>query len=143
MKTLKSLMLGLMLMVTGATVNAAVPVIESENLTKTYAINTYVNAMTRGKLDGLNDVLDRSVKFSMLRGKEMLSFDKKEMLGYMQKSKNVNQACTTSTTVVENTGDSSVIRVDMQFDNFVRSNYLTVANTGNGWKITKVYTEFK
>ncbi len=25
---------------------------------------------------------------------------------------------------------------------FVRSNYVTIANTGNGWKITNVYSVF-
>ena len=143
MKTLKSIMLGLVLMVVCGTVKANTPITESDNLTKTYAVNTYVNAMTRGKLDGLNEVLDNSVKFSMLRGKQMLSFDKKQMLTFMQKAKNVNQACTTSTSVVESNADVAVVRVDMHFDGFVRSNYLTVANTSNGWKITNVYSVFK
>ena len=135
-------MFALVLMVACGTVKANT-VNEDANLTKTYAVNTYVNAMTRGKLDGLNEVLDKSVKFSMLRGKEMLSFDKKQMLSFMQKDKNVSQACTTSTTVVESNADVAVVRVDMQFDGFVRSNYLTVANTGSGWKITNVYSVFK
>ena len=60
MKTLKSIMLGLALLVVCGTVKAnTIP--EAENLTKTYAVNTYVNAMTRGKLDGLKDVLSQSV----------------------------------------------------------------------------------
>lgn len=144
MKTIKSIVLGLaLLVVCGTSVNAAATLDKNDGLTKTYAVNTYVNAMTRGKLDGFNDVLDKSAKFSMLRGKQVLNFDKKEMMQYMQKGKNVSQACTTSTSIVESNDDTAVIRVDMQYDNFVRSNYLTIANTGSGWKITKVYSVFK
>ncbi|TWR27345.1 nuclear transport factor 2 family protein [Mucilaginibacter pallidiroseus] len=144
MKTIKSIVLGLaLLVVCGTSVNATAIIDKNDGLTKTYAVNTYVNAMTRGKLDGFNDVLDKSARFSMLRGKQVLNFDKKEMMQYMQKGKNVSQACTTSTSIVESNDDAAVIRVDMQYDNFVRSNYLTIANTGNGWKITKVYSVFK
>ena len=143
MKTLKSIILGLALLVVCGSVQANTPTLERDNLTKTYAVNTYVNAMTRGKLDGFNEVLDKSVKFSMLRGKNMLTFDKKEMLTYMKKDKDLSLACTTSTSIVESNADVAVVRVDMQFDGFVRSNYLTVANTTEGWKITNVYSVFK
>jgi hypothetical protein len=143
MKTLKSIILGLALLVVCGTVQANTPPNESDNLTKTYAVNTYVNAMTRGKFDGLNDVLDQSAKFSMLRNKKVLSFTKKEMLDFMKSDKNVQQSCITSTSIVENDTNVAVIRVDMKFDDFVRSNYVTVANTGKGWKITNVYSVFK
>lgn len=135
-------MLGLVLLtVCGAAKANFIP--KPENLTKTYAVNTYVNAMTRGKLDGFNDVLDQSVKFSMLRGKDILCFDKTQMVDFMKKIKNIQQTCTTSTHVVENSNDVVVVRVDMKFEDFVRSNYVTVANTGNGWKITNVHSVFK
>jgi len=135
-------MLGLVLLtVCGAVKANAIP--KPENLTKTYAVNTYVNAMTRGKLDGFNDVLDQSVKFSMLRGKNILCFDKNQMVDFMKKQKNIQQTCTTSTQIVENSNDVVVVRVDMKFENFIRSNYVTVANTGGGWKITNVHSVFK
>ncbi|MBD1392958.1 nuclear transport factor 2 family protein [Mucilaginibacter glaciei] len=142
MKTLKSIMLGLALLIIGGTVKAHTPPV-NDNLTKTYAVNTYINAITRGKMDGLSDVLDKSVKFSMLRGNDVLSFDKKEMLDFMRKDRNVQQSCLTSTHVVESSNDIAMVRVDMQYDNFVRSNYVTIANTGAGWKITSVYSVFK
>ncbi len=53
MKTLKSLMLGLALLVAGTAAKAA-DKIEGENLTKNFAINTYIDAMTRGKVQGFN-----------------------------------------------------------------------------------------
>lgn len=140
MKTLKSMMLGLaLLLVCGAAMASSTKV---ENLTKTYAINTYVDAMTRGKLDGFNDVLDKTAQFSLLRGKTVLSFSKKQMLDYLRGNKNVEQACTISTSVINSDANIAVVKVDMKFNDFVRSNYVTIANTGNGWKITNVYSVF-
>jgi hypothetical protein len=142
MKTLKSIILGLALVAVCGIARANNNP-EVVNASTTHAIDTYVDAMTRGKLSGLNGVLDQSVKFSMLRGKQVISFTKKEMLDFLQANKNVEQLCTTNTSVVESNADISVVRVDMQFDGFVRTNYVTLANTGNGWKITNVYSVFK
>ena len=142
MKTLKSIMLGLALLIVCSAAKANDNT-EGENLTINYAINTYVDAMTRGKVQGLNEVIDQSAKFSMLRGKSVLSFTKSEMIESLKANKNVDQDCTTSTSIVESNSDLAVVKVDMQFDGFVRSNYVTIANTGRGWKITNVYSVFK
>ena len=85
MKTLKSILLGLALMVVCVAVKANNT--DDGKLTQNHAINTYVDAMTRGKLEGLNDVLDQSAQFSMLRGKTVLSFSKKQMVENLQANK--------------------------------------------------------
>jgi len=115
---------------------------DNSKLTQTYAVNTYVDAMTRGRLNGLNDVLDNSASFSMVRGKQVLSFDKKQMLDYFKTNRNTEQLCTTSTSVVESNANIAIVKVDMKYAEFTRSNYVTIANTGNGWKITNVYSTF-
>jgi hypothetical protein len=140
MKTLKSITLALVLLLSFGAANAAS---KAERLSKNYAINTYIDAMSRGKLQGLNDVLDPTAKFSMLRGTQVLSFSKNEMIGFMKGNQNVEQSCTVNTSEVESNDNISVIKVDMQYNGFIRSNYVTVANTGAGWKITNVYSVFK
>ncbi|AMR30205.1 hypothetical protein A0256_01610 [Mucilaginibacter sp. PAMC 26640] len=142
MKKLKSIMLGLTLLVVCSAAKATT-LNDNDNLTATHAVNTYVDAMTRGRLSGLNEVLDSSVKFSMLRGKKLLSFSKKEMMDFFKADKNVEQSCTTSTSIVESNADVKLVKVDMKFQEFTRTNYVTLANTGDGWKITNVYSVFK
>ncbi|MES2060368.1 MAG: nuclear transport factor 2 family protein [Bacteroidota bacterium] len=141
MKTLKSVTLALALFAICSFAKASdVP---TENLTKTHAINVYVDAMTRGRINDLNQVLDQSARFSMQRGKSVMRFSKKEMTDYLKNQKNIEQACTTSTDIVEENADSAIVKVDMNFEHFTRTNYVTIANTGNGWKITNVYSVFK
>ncbi|MEO3407157.1 nuclear transport factor 2 family protein [Mucilaginibacter sp. CAU 1740] len=142
MKTLKSLMLGLALLVAGTAAKAANK-IDGENLTKNFAINTYIDAMTRGKLSGFSEVVDQSAKFSMLRGTTVLSFGKTEVVDQLKSTKNTEQDCITSTSVVESNNDLAVVKVDMKYSTFTRSNYVTITNTGSGWKITNVYSVFK
>jgi len=142
MKTLKSIIAAVALVIVCGAAKANVNA-EGDNLTRNFAINTYVDAMTRGKIQGLGDVVDQSAKFNMLRGKNVLSFTKNEMIESIKSNKNIEQNCTTSTTIMESNADMAVVKVDMQFDGFVRTNYVTVANTGKGWKITNVYSVFK
>lgn len=140
MKTLKSIMLGLALLLLCGAVKANNI---DDRLTPNYAINTFVDAMTRGKLAGINEVLDKSVEFSMLRGKTVLSFTRSEMLEFLKSNKNIEQTCTTSTSIVESNANVTIVKVAMKYSDFVRNNYVTIANTGNGWKITNVYSVFK
>jgi tRNA U55 pseudouridine synthase TruB len=141
MKTLKSIVLGLALLVVTSVVKADEP--STVMLTRNHAVNTYIKAMTQGINNDLNDVLDQTAKFSTLRGNKVVSFDKEEMMTFAKQNENVSQACTTTVTEVQSNADVSVVKVDMHFGNFTRTNYVTMANTGNGWKITNVYSVFK
>ncbi len=141
MKTLRSIALGMALLATVCVANAAEK--PAERLSIHYAINTYIDAISRGRLQGIDEVLDPTVKFSMLRGTTVLSYGKAEMLKFMKGEQNVEQACTISTAQVESNDHISVMKVDMNYNGFVRSNYVTIANTGEGWKITSVYSVFK
>jgi len=140
MKTLKSLFLGLALLVITNVVKADEP---AAIITRNQAITAYVNAMTLGQNSGLNEVIDQSAKFSILRGKSVISFDKADLMKFAGQNANIKQACTTTTTEVESNADMSVVKVDMKYENFTRTNYVTMANTEDGWKITNVYSVFK
>jgi hypothetical protein len=66
MKTLKSIFLGLALLVITNVVKADEP---AAIITRNQAITAYINAMTLGQNSGLNEVIDQSAKFSILRQK--------------------------------------------------------------------------
>lgn len=142
MKTLK-LFVPLLSLLIAFTTASAKNLPDEGIFTKTHAINTYVDAMARGKLDGFDQVIDSSAKFTMLRkDKRLISYNKTEMIAFLNKIKNVEENCTTSTAIIQNTADMIVAKVDMQFEGFTRSNYVSIANTGNGWKIINVYSVF-
>ena len=141
MKTLKSIFLGLALLATATIVKA--DDIKTVNSTKTNAVDAYVSAITLGQNADLGDLIENNAKFNFLRGKEVLSFGKAAMMKFAGENKNVRQECTTSVSEVESNDDMSIVKVDMNYGNFTRTNYVTVANTGEGWKITNVYSVFK
>lgn len=143
MKTLKTIALALILVVTFGAAKANTTNADNEMLTVNHAVNTYVNAMIHGQVADLQAVIDANAKFTMLRGSKMLSFTKAEIVGQVQENENVDQDCKTTVTVRESNADLTVVKVDMKYNGFTRTNYVTLANTTDGWKITNVYSVFK
>lgn len=141
MKNLKSIMLVLALLMVYNAARADRP--RPGILTKNHAINTYIDAMTRGKLSGVNDILDQNATFSTLRGKQVLSFGKQDMLKYLKENKDIDMDCTTNTSVIQSNADITLVKVDMKYETAVRCSYITLVNTGEGWKITNVYSVIK
>jgi hypothetical protein len=141
MKTLKSVTVALALFATCSFAKANdVP---PADLTKSYAINTYIDAMTHGKLGNVKQVIDPSATFSIQRGDDVLSFTKDQIIADLKSQENIEQECTTTNQVVDESSNKVVVKVDMAFYNFTRTNYVTIANTGKGWKITNVNSVFK
>ncbi len=135
-------MLAFVLLTLGAAVRANTKP-GNERLTQTHAVNTYIAAMTAGKLDGIAEVLDQNVQFNLLRGTKLCSFNKAQILNDFKANENVEQNCTISTSVAEENSEVTVIKVDFKYADFVRTNYVSMVNTGDGWKITNVYSVFK
>ena len=115
---------------------------KNEKLTMRYAISAYVDAFAHGRSIGLAEIIDDNAKFCHTRGQRVFSFTKTEILESLKSQKNVEQNCTTTSRIVENTGNLVVYKVQMKYENFSRINYVTMSDTGSGWKITNVSSVF-
>lgn len=140
MKTLKSIMLGLALVI-ACTAAKAINKPIAAALTKNDALNTYVNAVIHGKLDGLANVLDESVKLTMHRGDNTHILNKKEILESFKATENVEQGCTYATTIVKDTPKGMVVKLEMKYDGYVRTNLLTISLDHDDFKIIKIETQ--
>jgi len=143
MKTLKSIILGSIIVLTFGAAKANTIKADNEALTVNRAVTSYINAVAHGQTSDLDAVIDKNAEFTMLRGKTMLSFNKAEVLKSLKSDENVEQACTTTAAVTQSNSDMAVVKVDMKYNGFTRTNYVTLTNTGEGWKITNVYSVFK
>ncbi|MGI4727337.1 MAG: nuclear transport factor 2 family protein [Janthinobacterium lividum] len=141
MKTLKKIFIALLVTLTFTVAKANTPNIK-ERLTMRYAINTYVDAFTHGKSAGIAEIIDDNAKFSHNRGQQVISFSKSQILQSLDSEQNIEQNCTTNTKIIESTTNLVVYKVQMKYQNFSRINYVTMTDTGNGWKITNVSTIF-
>ncbi|RYY06887.1 MAG: hypothetical protein EOP43_04945 [Sphingobacteriaceae bacterium] len=141
MKTLKTIFIALLVTLTFTAAKANGPTAK-EKLTMHYAIATYVDAFAYGKTDGLAEIIDANAKFSHNRGSQVISFSKNQILQNLENVQNIEQNCTTTTKAIETNSNLVVYKVQMKYENFSRVNYVTMTDTGNGWKITNVSTVF-
>lgn len=115
---------------------------KDQKLSMNYAVQTYIDAITQGKVKSLGEVLDNDVKFTMTQGEKIINFNRNEMLNALKGSENVLQNCKTNYAVVEQNDSQSIVKVTMSYDVFTRINYVTITHTNKGWKITNVSSVF-
>lgn len=140
MKTLKSIAAALLIAFSLS--SFAADGTAKEKLEMNYALKTYIEAVTNGKIAALPEVLDKNVKFTSTRGENILSHGKSEMLAALKASENVIQNCVTQFSVVESTPSASIVKVVMKYDGFSKVSYLNLSNTTKGWKITSVSSSY-
>lgn len=140
MKTLKTLTAALLITLSFSAF--AVDGSKAEKLEMNYALKTYIEAVTQGKFGSLTDVLDQEIRFTTTRGEKIINHNKSQMLSGLKFSENVKQNCVTEFSIVESAPNLSVVKVTFKYANFSKVEYLNLANTTKGWKITSVSTSF-
>lgn len=115
---------------------------ESSKISMDHAVKTYIDAIASGKVKGFTEILDNNVKFTITRGEKIISYSRSEMLSFLKNSENITQNCITEHALVEQNALQAIIKVTMKYDTFSRVNYVTMAQTKKGWKITNVSSAF-
>jgi hypothetical protein len=142
MKTLKAMVMGLALLLVCGTSQAAFKTGHG-NLTKDEVMSAYLNAVVHGKLDGIGNAIDEDATFDMKRGSTVNTLYKPQVLNALKSGENIEQACQCTKTVLQDNDDMSMLKVEMKYTDFTRTDVITAQRAGNGWKITKVETSFK
>jgi hypothetical protein len=139
MKTLKSVMAGILLMIVYASANAAIKPVASR-LTKEDVVNIYIDAIAHNDMKGLDGILDDGLQYNIQRGADVRTLHKSDLMDYLQ-SNPADPSVTTKTTIVESGDMHSVVRIDFKYAAYTRSDLLTLDDQG-GWVITKVESSF-
>jgi hypothetical protein len=141
MKTLKAMMMGVaLLFVCGIT--KAAPGSHS-NSTKEEVMDTYLNAVVHGKLNGIDDAIDDDATFRMKRGDKVTTLTKSQVLSSLKISENIDQDCECTKTIMQNDDNISKVKVDMKYKDFTRSDVVTARHEGNKWRIIDVQTTYE
>lgn len=141
MKTIKITFLGLSLFFLLGVAKADEPK-NRVLLTMKFSITSFIDADARGICDGVSDIINENAKFTMMRGDQLISCTKKQIVDQLERLRGVQQNCITSYNVVEASEKYSLIKVIMKYPTFSRINYITMNECSEGWKITNVNSVF-
>ncbi len=140
MKALRIMMMGCAFLLVCVWANAARP--GGGPPTKEQAMNTYLDAVLHGHINGVADIIDDDALFNVKRGNKVSVLLKADILKAFQANENIEQTCQSTKTVIQNDDNVSIVKVDMKYDSFTRTDVITEQHAGNGWKITKVDSSY-
>ena len=140
MKTLKTVISACLLLISVSAFAADDENKEKLNIDNT--LNTYVEAVTNGKIDGLKDILAEDVKFSVARSETVINYTKSQLLNSLKESENVVQNCRTDYKVVKINSLQAMVKVIMKYEGFRKINYINLDKTRTGWKITNISSAY-
>ncbi len=142
MKIIKEVMIGLMLILVVGGANASTSP-RRIDLSKFRAVNTYINAVVHGKLNNVKEVIDDDAFFNIQHGNKYNTVNKPEVLYALSWTENMEQKCKYSKSIVWEDAGMSILKLNMKYADFTRTDIVTLQRAGAEWKITKVETSFK
>ncbi|MXV17807.1 hypothetical protein [Hufsiella ginkgonis] len=115
----------------------------TDKMSMKYAVTIYIDAFSQGKLTGLAEILDENVKLTTSSGTDIRTYSKSDIIYMLKPTRDVEQNCKTSYSVIESLPNQVVVKVNMKYNAFTKVNYVTMAQTVKGWKITNISTVFQ
>src|SRR5215217_463951 len=137
MKTLKSILFGLAMVMVTTIASASVTPSLSSILSKNDVLAVYTNAVMHGNLQNLETALSKDVECNIYRGSQVYKLNRKALLDSFKASENVEQTCQYNTSIISDVDNTMIVRLDQQYEGYVRSSTITIKQQGNDWKITK------
>lgn len=101
---------------------------------------TYVEAITLGNTE-FNKYLFTSDFEYRNAASDQIS-NRSEYLNFLKANKGLKYDCKTTYEILDEAGTTSVGKATMKFANFTRIDYITMVQSKDGWKISKVVTTY-
>lgn len=111
-----------------------------KNVATAKILNTYLEATTLGSTD-LNNFLFAD-DFEYRNSANGDKFNKKQYSTFLKAHKGVQFDCETTYEILDESGQACVAKATMKFSNFTRVDYITLNQTKEGWKVSKVVTSY-
>ncbi|MFI5159334.1 MAG: nuclear transport factor 2 family protein [Sphingobacteriales bacterium] len=140
MKTLRSMLAGVALLFICAAANAITKPAAGK-LTRDEVVKIYIDAITNGNVSKLNNILADDFQFYIKRGDYVNTLGKNGLIDYLKNNTISDTSVKTTTTVMREDDNSSVIKVEFRYAGYSRIDKMTLHETF-GWVITTVECQF-
>lgn len=100
----------------------------------------YVEALTTGNIEYNKHLFTSDFEYRNTANNEVVSRSK--YINFLKENKGLKYNCITSYDILDQTGNTSVAKATMKFDHFTRVDYITMQQSQDGWKVSKVVTTY-
>ena len=110
--------------------------------TSDLAIDHYVAVMTEGQLAGVEQLFTSDFKQKVQASVDNNN-SRSEVISLLKKQKGEQLNCKTSTIILDESGDSMIAKVTMQFEGFTKTDLVSLVNDGGTWKVSQSINSYK
>jgi len=110
--------------------------------TADFALEHYVAVTTEGESAGVEQLFAEDFN-QKIQATNAQSNSRSEVVKSLKKQKGEKLNCTVSTDIIEESADYMVAKVTLKFENFTKTDLVTLERVGNDWKVSKSINSYK
>ncbi|MDR0262584.1 MAG: nuclear transport factor 2 family protein [Sphingobacterium sp.] len=110
--------------------------------TADFALDHYVAVTTEGESAGVEQLFAEDFN-QKIQAANSQSNSRSEVIKSLKKQKGEKLNCTVSTDIIEESADYMVAKVTLKFENFTKTDLVTLERVGNDWKVSKSINSYK
>ncbi|MGE8428407.1 MAG: hypothetical protein ACN6O7_11045 [Sphingobacterium sp.] len=106
------------------------------------ALDHYVAVTTAGESAGVEQLFAEDFN-QKIQATNAQSNSRSAVVKQLKKQKGEKLNCTVSTDILEESADYMVAKVTLKFENFTKTDLVTLERVGNDWKVSKSINSYK
>ncbi|MGJ1229063.1 nuclear transport factor 2 family protein [Sphingobacterium siyangense] len=110
--------------------------------TADFALEHYVAVTTAGESAGVEQLFAADFN-QKIQATNAQSNSRSAVVKLLKKQKGEKLNCTVSTDILEESADYMVAKVTLKFENFTKTDLVTLERVGNDWKVSKSINSYK
>ena len=110
--------------------------------TADFALEHYVAVTTEGESAGVEQLFAEDFN-QKIQASNAQSHSRSAVVKLLKKQKGEKLNCTVSTDILEESTDYMVAKVTLKFENFTKTDLVTLERVGNNWKVSKSINSYK
>ncbi len=110
--------------------------------TADFALDHYVAVTTEGESAGVEQLF--ATDFSQkIQASNVQNHSRSAVVKLLKKQKGEKLNCAVSTDIIEESADYMVAKVTLKFENFTKTDLVTLVREGNDWKVSSSVNAYK
>ncbi|WET69797.1 nuclear transport factor 2 family protein [Sphingobacterium sp.] len=110
--------------------------------TADFALDHYIAVTTEGESAGVEQLFADDFN-QKIQASNAQSNSRSEFIKSLKRQKGEKLNCTVSTDILEESADYMVAKVTLKFEDFTKTDLVTLVREGNDWKVSKSINSYK
>ncbi|MFU1857262.1 hypothetical protein BWD42_21775 [Sphingobacterium sp. CZ-UAM] len=110
--------------------------------TADFALEHYVAVTTEGESAGVEQLFAKDFN-QKIQASNAQTHGREAVVKSLKKQKGEKLNCTVNTDIIEESADYMVAKVTLKFENFTKTDLVSLERVGNEWKVSKSINSYK